>query len=99
MNSNAKWRPDHAIELVAGTPAGGGQDRPARALIEVLEKHGLVGQPVKLTNIPGRGGGNAWDFLRTKTGDPHVLAINSPTIISNKLLAVTKAAIVIFTVF
>jgi putative tricarboxylic transport membrane protein len=58
-------------------------------LIEVLEKHGLVGQPVKLTNIPGRGGGNAWDYLRTKTGDPHVLAINSPTIISNKLLGVS----------
>jgi putative tricarboxylic transport membrane protein len=82
-------RPMREVEIVAGTPPGGGQDRPARALIEVLEKHGLVGQPVKLTNIPGRGGGNAWDYLRGKTGDPHVLAINSPTIISNKLLGVS----------
>ncbi len=82
-------RPTREVEIVAGTPPGGGQDRPARALIEVLEKHALVGQPVKLTNIPGRGGGNAWDYLRTKTGDPHVLAINSPTIISNKLLGVS----------
>ena len=82
-------RPTREVEIVAGTPPGGGQDRPARALIEVLEKHNLVGQPVKLTNIPGRGGGNAWDYLRTKTGDPHVLAINSPTIISNKLLGVS----------
>lgn len=82
-------RPTREVEIVAGTPPGGGQDRPARALIEVLEKRNLVGQPVKLTNIPGRGGGNAWDYLRTKTGDPHVLAINSPTIISNKLLGVS----------
>ena len=82
-------RPTHVVEIVAGTPPGGGQDRPARALIEVLEKHAFVGQPVKLTNIPGRGGGNAWDYLRTKAGDPHVLAINSPTIISNKLLGVS----------
>jgi putative tricarboxylic transport membrane protein len=82
-------RPTREVEIVAGTPPGGGQDRPARALIEVLEKHALVGQPVKLTNIPGRGGGNAWDYLRTKTSDPHVLAINSPTIISNKLLGVS----------
>ena len=82
-------RPTREVEIVAGTPPGGGQDRPARALIEVLEMHGLVGQPVKLTNIPGRGGGNAWDYLRTKSGDAHVLAINSPTIISNKLLGVS----------
>ena len=86
---SGEWHPTREVELVAGTPPGGGQDRPARALIEVLTKHALVGQPVKLTNIPGRGGGNAWDYLRTKEGDPHVLAINSPTIISNKLLGVS----------
>jgi len=89
MNTTGGWAPTREVELVAGTPAGGGQDRPARALIEVLTKHGLVGQPIKLTNIPGRGGGNAWDYLREKAGDPHVLAINSPTIISNKLLGVS----------
>ncbi len=86
---SGEWRPVREVELVAGTPPGGGQDRPARALIEVLEKHALIGQPVKLTNIPGRGGGNAWDYLRSKTGDPNVLAISSPTIISNKLLGVS----------
>jgi len=84
-----EWKPEHEIELVAGTPPGGGQDRPARALIGVIEAQKLVDVPVRLTNIPGRGGGNAWDYLRTKAGDPHVLAINSPTIISNKLLAVS----------
>jgi len=85
------WRPEREIELVAGTPPGGGQDRPARALIGVLETHRLLDVPVKLTNIPGRGGGNAWDYLRKHDGDPHVLAINSPTIISNKLLGVSDA--------
>src|SRR5258708_10068225 len=89
---NGEWQPVREIELVAGTPPGGGQDRPARALIEVLEKHQLVGQPVKLTNIGGRGGGNAWDYLKTQRGNPHVLAINSPTIISNKLLGVSDVA-------
>jgi putative tricarboxylic transport membrane protein len=83
------WRPSREIELVAGTPPGGGQDRLARALIEVLSAHRLLDQTVKLTNIAGRGGGNAWDYLRKHNGDPHVLAINSPTIISNKLLGVS----------
>jgi len=81
--------PDAGVELVAGTPPGGGQDRPARALIAVLEQHKLLDQPIRLTNIGGRGGGNAWDYLKTQRGNPHVLAINSPTIISNKLLGVS----------
>ena len=83
------WRPQSAVELIAGTPAGGGQDRPARVLIAALERLGLVGQPVSLTNIPGKGGGNGWDRLRTHHGDPHWLAINSPTIITNRRLGVS----------
>lgn len=84
----AGWRPTREVELVAGTPAGGGQDRPARALISILEKQQLVGQALRLNNIPGRGGGNGWDYLRKHPGDPHILAINSPTIITNQQLGV-----------
>ncbi|HEY0223495.1 MAG TPA: tripartite tricarboxylate transporter substrate-binding protein [Pseudolabrys sp.] len=91
MAAESDWRPTREIELVAGTPPGGGQDRPARALIEVLSAQRLLEQPVRLTNIAGRGGGNAWDYLRKHNGNPHVLAINSPTIISNKLLGVSTA--------
>jgi putative tricarboxylic transport membrane protein len=80
----AAWRPQREIELVAGTPAGGGQDRPARVLIDLLKD--VLGVPIKLTNIPGRGGGNAWDYLARHPGDPHIVAINSPTIITNALL-------------
>jgi putative tricarboxylic transport membrane protein len=82
------WRPGREIEFVAGTPAGGGQDRPARALIKILETGDLAGLPIRLINIPGRGGGNAWDYLRRHARDPHVIAINSPTIITNKQLGV-----------
>ena len=85
------WRPSRDITLVAGTPPGGGQDRPARALIETIAAHGLVEQPISLVNIPGRGGGNAWDHLRAHPGDGHVLAINSPTIITNQLFGVSPA--------
>lgn len=86
--STRAWRPEREVEIVAGTPAGGGQDRPARTLISILEANALVGQPLKLSNIPGKGGGNGWDYLRTRPGDPHVLAINSPTVITNRQLGV-----------
>lgn len=81
------WKPAQPVELVAGTPAGGGQDRPARVLIDILEENGLVTQDIRLTNIPGRGGGNGWDYLRACGNNPNVLAINSPTIITNRLIA------------
>jgi putative tricarboxylic transport membrane protein len=83
------WQPEREIEIIAGTPAGGGQDRPARALIGILDAQGLLGQKTKLTNIPGKGGGNGWLQLRKHDGDPHVLAINSPTNITNKQLGVS----------
>jgi len=78
------WHPEREIELVAGTPPGGGQDRPARVLIELMQARLTV--PIKLTNIAGRGGGNAWDYLAKHAGDAHVVAINSPTIVTNQLL-------------
>jgi putative tricarboxylic transport membrane protein len=83
------WSPSQETELVAGTPPGGGQDRPARILIGILNRQQSFAPPMKLTNIPGRGGGNGWDYLRASAGDPHKLAISSPTVISNKLLGVS----------
>jgi putative tricarboxylic transport membrane protein len=83
------WRPSGETELIAGTPPGGGQDRPARILIGLLNAEGQLSQPMKLTNIPGRGGGNGWDHVAARAGDPNVLVISSPTVISNRLLGVS----------
>ena len=87
--STPAWRPSSEVEIIVGTPPGGGQDRPARALMRVLEADRLVTVAMKLTNIPGKGGGNAWDALRARTGDPHVLSISSAPLLTNRLLGVT----------
>jgi putative tricarboxylic transport membrane protein len=72
------------VEILAGTPAGGGQDRAARALAAALA---AAGEPTPaVVNIPGRGGGNAWDELTGRRGDSMVVAISSPTLITNELL-------------
>jgi putative tricarboxylic transport membrane protein len=83
------WHPQHEVELVAGTPAGGGQDRPARALIKVLADMHLLDVPVKLINLPGKGGGSAWDYVRARPGDPHVLGISSPPLLANRVLGIS----------
>lgn len=87
--STSAWRPQSEVELIVGTPPGGGQDRPARALIRVLESDGLIDVPMKITNIPGKGGGNAWDALRQHPRDPHRLSISSAPLFTNKILGVS----------
>jgi putative tricarboxylic transport membrane protein len=69
-----------AVEIVAGTPPGGGQDRAARAIA------GLLGDGVKVTNRPGRGGGNAWDGLVAAPGAADLAAVSSPTLVTNAIV-------------
>ncbi|MDH5534671.1 MAG: tripartite tricarboxylate transporter substrate binding protein [Betaproteobacteria bacterium] len=87
--STSAWRPQSEVELIVGTPPGGGQDRPARALIKALRSDGLIDVPMRVTNTPGKGGGNAWDSLRRRARDPHVLSISSAPLITNKALSVS----------
>jgi len=68
------------IEIIAGTPQGGGQDRTARALASA------IGEGIDVRNVPGRGGGNGWDELATRSGANDVVAVSSPTLITNSLI-------------
>jgi len=80
------WHPTREIEFIVGTPPGGGQDRPARTLIRILESAKLIDVPMTLANLPGNGGGHAWEALRARAGDPHVLSISAPPLLSNRIL-------------
>lgn len=84
------WRPTGGIEIIAGTPPGGGQDRAARALASALDETSDL--DVRVLNVPGRGGGNAWDVLCTHGGDGHRLSISSPTLLTNRLTGVSDLA-------
>jgi putative tricarboxylic transport membrane protein len=57
--------------------------------MRVLESRGLIDVPMRLTNIPGKGGGNAWSALRQRARDPHVLAVSAAPLITNRLLGVS----------
>ena len=80
------WRPQHEIEIVAGTPPGGGLDRAARALLKALESTRLLAVPAKISNVAGDGGRNAWRYLDGLPGDPHVLCISSSNLATDRLL-------------
>jgi putative tricarboxylic transport membrane protein len=80
------WAPRREIQLIAGTPQGGGQDRTARAVVRAIAAADALDVPVAVHNVPGRGGGNGWDRLLDHRGNGHVLAVSSPTLVTNLLL-------------
>ncbi len=83
--TQSAWRPERAIEIVAGTPPGGGLDRTARALAQAIESQKLAGVPVKVINMPGDGSRRIWAYLDRFQNDPHVLVVSSPNVTTDNL--------------
>jgi putative tricarboxylic transport membrane protein len=88
MSSSASsvWRPQREVEIVAGTPPGGGLDRSARALVRAIETKRLLDVPARVSNVAGDGGRKAWVWLDRHPGDPHVLCISSSNLATDHLL-------------
>jgi putative tricarboxylic transport membrane protein len=84
---NIRWKPERAVQIVAGTPPGGGLDRVARALVEAIAATGLVDVPVTVVNVPGGGARKAWtSFVDNHAGDGHVIGISSPNLTTDYLV-------------
>jgi putative tricarboxylic transport membrane protein len=85
------WKPQRTIEIVAGTPPGGGLDRSARALESAIAANGLVDVPVTVVNVGGEGGRKAWRRIEGCAGDAHVIGVSSPNMLADYLTGVTTA--------
>ena len=83
------WKPEGTVQLVAGTPPGGGLDRVARALEQAIAAAKLLDVPVEVLNVPGDGARKCWtDFVDKHQGDAHVLGISSPNMVSDYLVGI-----------
>lgn len=83
------WQPSHGVEIIAGTPPGGGLDRVARALAKAIGEAKLVKVPVEVANVPGGGARKAWTtVIDNRAGDAHVVAISSPNLTTDYLVGV-----------
>ncbi|MEQ1776467.1 MAG: tripartite tricarboxylate transporter substrate-binding protein [Burkholderiales bacterium] len=76
------WKPDREIEILAGTPPGGGLDRTARTLAAALTT------PNKVVNVPGDGARKVWASVDARAGDAHVLCISSPNLTTDYLTGI-----------
>jgi putative tricarboxylic transport membrane protein len=85
------WQPERALQIVAGTPPGGGLDRVARALASAMEQSGLIQVPVEVINVPGDGARRAWThYVDNHARDGHVLGISSPNLTTDYLAGVSS---------
>ena len=85
------WAPHRALEIVAGTPPGGGLDRTARALTRAIEANRLADVPVRVVNVAGDGGRKAWVHIDDHGGDPHMVGITSPNLASDFMMGATTS--------
>lgn len=82
------WQPTKNVEIVIPGGTGGGQDRTARILQDIMQK-GLVPTPVTVVNRPGGGGNLAYTYLNQFAGDGHYLATATATLLTNNILGVS----------
>jgi len=65
--------PSRPIEFNVHTSAGGGTDVFARAVSDIMGREKVFSQPLIVSNRPGGSGGVAFNYVKGKRGDPHVV--------------------------
>ncbi len=81
------WQPERGLQIVAGTPPGGGLDRMARALAGAIAATQLCDATIEIVNVPGGGARKAWThYVANHPADGHVVGISSPNLTTDYLV-------------
>ena len=71
--ASAQTFPSRPVEFVVHTGPGGGTDLFARSVADIINKEKLLPQTVTVSNRSGGSGAVAYNYMKTKRGDPHVV--------------------------
>ena len=81
--SSGQTFPSQPLELVAHTAAGGGTDQFVRLMAEIFTREKMVSHAPLVSNRAGGGGAIAYNYVKGKRGDAHViLAVATGTFLS-----------------
>lgn len=69
------WEPTQPVEIVVPAGTGGGADQMARFIQEMVTKHGLMHQAVRVVNKAGNSGAEGLLDVKADKGNPHKLII------------------------
>ena len=86
-HTHAQAYPSKNIEWVAHTSAGSGTDLFNRNVTNILEKEKIFNVPFIYANRVGGNGAIAYNYIKSKKGDPHVvIAMAVSTILTQSIL-------------
>jgi len=71
--ADAAWEPRKPVEFVIMAGKGGGADKLARLIQGLIEKHKFSPKPFIPVNKGGGSGAEALQYMKSKSGDPHVI--------------------------
>lgn len=83
--AQSAWKPEHNVELLTGTAAGGALDRNARLIQHIIQQRNLVDVPITVVNKRGGGGAVSWAYMNLKPGDGHYLSLASVVLMTNRI--------------
>lgn len=69
----AQWQPTKPIEFVVMAGEGGGADKAVRFIAKALAEAKIVSVPINVVNRPGKSGGEAMAYLKSRKGDDHTI--------------------------
>lgn len=76
----AAWRPDRNVEIIVWSGAGGGADRPARAMQRLFQEKKLLNVPSSVVNKPGGTGAVGMVYMNQHAGNGHYLSMANTTL-------------------
>ena len=87
LGVSAQWAPKGNVSWMAGAGPGSGWDTTARAALQAMSAHKVVGHPVTVVNKPGGSGAIAVaEMVNQHKGKNDVILVTSLPLITNKIM-------------
>jgi putative tricarboxylic transport membrane protein len=83
------WKPEGPVEIIVPSGPGGGTDRTARVLQQVMQQKQLLPVPVNVVNKTGGGGTVALSYLSQFKGDARYLHLASAVLLTSHIVGRT----------
>ncbi|GGF88146.1 tricarboxylate transporter [Azorhizobium oxalatiphilum] len=79
------WEPTKTVEFIVPAGTGGGADQMARMVQGIIQKHGLMSQPLVVINKAGGAGAEGFLDMKASTGNPHKIVITLSNLFTTPL--------------
>jgi len=84
------WSPQRNVEIVVPNVPGGTNDKLARSVERTLTSGKLVSSTLSVVHKAGAGGQIAYAYIAQHAGDPHFLAIGTPSLLTAQITGSSK---------